>query len=232
MAHSNANSINSNYTKAAEKKLIKYLLIPFYLFFIQPIGEGLDWSLVKQDKHIKVYTASIKGNNFKMIKASVEIDAPIERVAAVIFDIDNYEEWGYQCKESRLIKRPQKNEIIFYYISSIPWPMANRDLVSHLVVKKISDKEVLFESSNIHQYVDPKPDIVRVPKSHARWHLVELGENKTRAEYRVELDPGGYVPSWLVNLFITDGPYKTLSAMRSQVNNSRYKSFSLDQIFD
>lgn len=181
---------------------------------------------------MKVYTVSVKGSNFKMIKASVEIDAPIERVAAIIWDVDNYEEWGYQCKESRLIKRPQKNEQIFYYISSIPWPLANRDLASHMVFKKISDNEILIESQKTHDVVAPKPDMVRVPKSHARWHLVEFAENKTRAEYRVELDPGGYVPSWLVNLFITDGPYKTLTALRSQVHNDRYKSFTFEQLLE
>jgi hypothetical protein len=232
MAHSNVNLINSNSTKAAEKKLIKQLLIPIYLFLAQPIGEGLNWKLVKQDKYVQVHTASIEGNGFKMIKAAVEIDAPIEKVAAVIMDVDHYEEWGYQCKESKLIKRPKKNEIIFYYISSTPWPVANRDLVSHIVFKKISDKEMLIESHNIHQYVDPVPDMVRIPKSHARWHLVEIGPNKTRAEYRLELDPGGTVPSWLVNLFISDGPYKTLTAIRAQVMHSRYKGYTLDHFFE
>jgi hypothetical protein len=211
---------------------VKLVLYPFAILFFIAFGEPANWKLVKKSGTVEVYTASIEGQNIKNIKASVEVDVPISIVAAVIMDVDHYTEWGYQCKESKSVKRPVKNEVIFYYLSYTPWPVKNRDLVSHVVFSKVSNKEVWVNSHNVEGYINPKPDMIRIPRSQASWHLREIAPGRTKAEYRLALDPGGIVPSWLINLFITDGPYKTLSSLINQVKHPRYINAKLSDIFE
>ena len=49
------------------------------------------------------------------------------------------------------------------------------------------------------------------------WKLTPIAENKTKVEYQMHVEPGGYVPAWLANMKIVDTPYTFMYNLREQV---------------
>ena len=58
---------------------------------------------------------------------------------------------------------------------------------------------------------------VRVKNGKATWYFITLPNGKTKGEYELFFDPEGNIPSWIINLFITEGPYVTMVNMQREV---------------
>ena len=58
-----------------------------------------------------------------------------------------------------------------------------------------------------------KQGIVRIPYFNSRWDVKFDGKNTLNIVYYLEMDSGGAVPAWLVNMFIAKGPYETFSGL-------------------
>jgi hypothetical protein len=54
------------------------------------------------------------------------------------------------------------------------------------------------------------------------WTIKPLAKNKNKCEYFLLLDPGGDVPAWIINLFISEGPYSSLVKLKQRVNLPKY----------
>jgi hypothetical protein len=76
--------------------------------------------------------------------------------------------------------------------------------------------------------VDPrKPPVegrVRMPQLVATWTLKPVTADVTQATYEVLADPGGSIPSWLVNATAKKMPFETLRHLRMQVGRDIYKA--------
>jgi hypothetical protein len=60
-------------------------------------------------------------------------------------------------------------------------------------------------------------DRVHIPHLKSRWIFKEIDQDFTHAELCAHVDPGGWVPAWLVNLGYRKVPYQFLKNLESQV---------------
>ena len=60
-----------------------------------------------------------------------------------------------------------------------------------------------------------KKDVVRIRNAEGKWIFEDLKNGHIRVTYQFYGDPEGNIPSWIINLFIVDGPYDTLINLRS-----------------
>jgi hypothetical protein len=182
-----------------------------------------DWTLKKDENGIKVYTKSTEDSPIKSIKVILEFDVPISAVVAVIGDIPAYSTWVYQCKKSEVIKQISPTSGIFHHMTEAPWPFDDRDHVSMYEVTRDANTKVITVKSHVVTGIYPeKEGYVRLKKSRANWTLTPVGENKVAATYELSFDPEGSVPAWLINMFITEGPYQSLSKMKQKVHEKKY----------
>jgi len=47
----------------------------------------------------------------------------------------------------------------------------------------------------------------------------DAGANKIQVRYFLNIDPGGAIPAWITNLFITKGPYETFVNLAKQLKS-------------
>ena len=52
-------------------------------------------------------------------------------------------------------------------------------------------------------------------------HLRYLGPSSTEVDYRLDLDPGGSVPKWVVRWLVKRLPLKTIRRLRRQISKTR-----------
>ena len=65
--------------------------------------------------------------------------------------------------------------------------------------------------------VAKKEGVVRVPSSAVAWRVTPTSPTEIKIEYEATLDPGGSVPAWVTNLFITKGPYETFKKLKAML---------------
>ena len=182
---------------------------------------GQEPCTLKVDKDsIQVYSCKLANSRFKAVKSVFQIKGSLNQLAAMVMDIENYHTWQKETVVAKVLKKVNDHEIIYYYEAAAPYPATNRDFVIRLTVEQDpGTKELEIHAVSVPEYIPHKPNIIRVPFSKARWKVKPLRSGQLLVEYRIEIDLGGSVPPWLINLVSHQAPHDTFKAMRQHIGN-------------
>ena len=73
-----------------------------------------------------------------------------------------------------------------------------------------------------HPKRPPNDEAVRMERLKGRWVLEPVALNRTRVTYEILSDPGGYLPTWVVNIASKRLPFENLMGLRMQVGKGGY----------
>ena len=200
----------------------RILLASFFLLFssllVTTKSWGQNWSLKRDQDSIQVYTAHAEGSKFKIIRADFTIRTTREKLFDKLLNADRYVDWQYNTLHSRVLERISPREIIYYNEVDAPWPVANRDLVIRLKIEETSS-ETFFR---ILTWSEPgsvavKSGVIRVPSSKGEWKVKDSGNGRLQVRFEMQIDPGGDVPAWLVNLTSSLAPYQTFLNLKKML---------------
>ena len=187
-----------------------------------------NWKLSTEKEGIKIYTSIVPDSKIKAIKVECDLNATPSQLVALIMDVNTAPDWVYHVKSAKLIKQISPAELYYYSEVSLPWPAANRDFVAHLTVSQDPDtKVVTIDGPAVAGLVPIKKGIVRIDNSIGKWIITPLGPDQVNVEYSIHVDPGGALPSWLVNMFATEAPLKIFQSLKMQLQKSAYKNIAL-----
>ena len=192
-----------------------------------------DWKLKNEKDGIKVYVGTVPDSKFKAIKVDCELNTSLSQLVKVLLDIRTCPEWVDHTKSCTLLKQVSSSELYYYSEIDIPWPAQNRDFVAHLTVHQNPvTKVVTVDGPAVPGFVQTKSGIVRVHSSKGSWIITPLKKDIVRVEYTLQVDPGGDIPAWLVNLLATQGPMKSFEGLIAQLKKPAYQNASLPFITD
>jgi hypothetical protein len=213
--------------------MYRIIIILFFLLKITGVSAQTNWELKNEKSGIKVYTSAVTDSKFKAIKVDCELKASLSQIFNLLLDIKNGPEWLYHTKSCTLIKQVSPDELYYYSEINIPWPVQNRDFVAHLKVRQNPDtKVVTVDGPAVPGFVPLKNGIVRVRSSKGLWVITPLTNGRIRVVYTLQLDPGGNLPAWLVNLFAAEGPLKSFEGLLLQLKKPAYQNAELGFIKD
>ena len=184
------------------------------------------WKLIKQQKGIDVYVKTISESPVNAVKATMVIDRPVASALAVILDVENHPSWMYQCNKAEVLQQISDSLWYYYAQTKTPWPAYDRDYVSKIVMHR-HDNTIEITGNGVPDFIPEKPNYVRLPFSFSQWKFTPVGKNKTFVELELSVDVGGSVPPWIINLFISRGPYQTLLNFSIMIHNKKYVNTSL-----
>ena len=177
--------------------------------------------LKREEDNIRIYSCRIPGSALNAIRVEFEMNSTIERYKSVVFDIDNYRSWRYRETDQRILKRISNTELIYYARITAPFPVSDRDMVSDLSMSQDSvTKTLTVIVKSIPDYLPAVSNVVRVPKSISVMKLTPIGVSRLKASCRIEADPGGQIPAWVINSFSTQAPYETFKNLRAKMEGS------------
>jgi len=195
------------------KKLTFSFLLVFSVF---PSSSGLnEWELRKNKHGIKVFSREVKNWRFKELKAVMIVDFPIKMVVDQLRAIEDYPGWVYSCDESQIISE-SKNKIVYYLNFDAPWPVKDRDIVIESEIEEFKSI-VKLKGEGTHTYLAETGGSVRIPYFHSEYTIRIIDQNTTEINYQVKLDPGGWLPSWIVNLASNQGPYLSFYNLKKKL---------------
>ena len=192
-----------------------------------------DWKLSSEKEGIKIYTSNIPESKIKAIKVECEFSATASQLVAVLLDVKAAPEWVYHTKSCVLIKQVSASELYYYSEINLPWPAHNRDFIAHLTVSQNPYNGVItVDGPAVPEIVPVKEKTVRIYHSVGKWIITPLGYDRVKVAYTLHVDPGGTLPSWLVNMFATEGPQQIFKSLKLQLLKSAYRNVSLAFIND
>ena len=207
------------------KQFFKYLLL-FTIILTCGISSHAqeNWELKKNKNGIKVYTNEIEGSDFKTFRAEVQLDASIHAFVALLLDVDDLPEWAYSVKYAKILERSGDTVQIYYSEASVPFPFRDRDGIYLNRFRWIADSNRLFvEIELLHNYLEVKDKLVRV-NGKGFWSVQVIEDNKLNVTFQMQVDPGGNIPTWLVNIFVDDTPYNSMVKMREFIKKEKYQN--------
>jgi hypothetical protein len=199
------------------KKTI-YKLSFLFIVLLTPItltiGQPTSWVLERNENGIKVYTRMYSGFNFKEVKVINRVKSTLSAMVALLFDTKNYPLWVYGCSETRTIKFINDRERYNYQVTDLPWPLSDRDVVSHFKVTQDSTTNIVTFSKIGKSDLIPEVDgMVRVQHFESICIFKKVAMDSIEITLQMHLDGGGNVPMWLVNDNVVNGPYYSTLAM-------------------
>ena len=191
-----------------------------------------DWEKVSDKDGIVVQRRSVEGYKLKEFLGRGVIDAPIERVLAVIRDANRRAEWMPACADSHLVEENRATRTqLAYHRTKAPWPVSDRDSINRAEMVVELDKHRVylpFEAVAVAT-VPAVKGVVRMPFMRGHWRLTPIrGGRSTEAEYQVFANPGGSLPDWLANLASKTLPRETIAGLRKQVTRASYPEFEAE----
>lgn len=181
-----------------------------------------EWKLKKSEAGIDVYVRTAPGTNLLEFKGVTILECNTETVFNVFRDFNSWTDWSYKLAKVDVLKQESPVEFFVYYEVDMPWPMDNRDMINHIRMTKnklTGEGRIILES--IADYIPEDEEKVRLKDGRGFYQLNPTEDGKTEITYQYFTDPEG-VPTWVVNLFITDSPFATLKGMREEVKKAKY----------
>ncbi len=174
--------------------------------------------LKKNADEIKVYTCKTENEKFRTLKANFALkNINFLELENFILSVDNYPTWQYNMLEAEIIQ-PINNHVISYRsVVDAPWPVENREMIIKLIVTRDEPNQRMYiETENFDSSLPVKDGVIRIPFMHGLW-TVTKNNNDLQVEYVLQIDPGGSVPAWLVNMAMAEGPYVSFKNLRNQL---------------
>lgn len=173
---------------------------------------------------MKIYTCPVPSSDFLSFVCIATIDAPQSAVLSLLYDIEAATEWVWKTREMRLLKELSEDEgRIVYQLVSAPWPVSDREIISRsqgYIDPETS--EVFIKLECMADFLPLDSRYVRVPQVEGAWNIMPLSENQCRVVFRLHIEPGGEIPSWLANIAVIDTPYHTMINLREMVKREKY----------
>jgi START domain. len=150
------------------------------------------------------------------------VEAPLPVVATVIFDTDRRRAWIKGIVESRILRWEGVDTFIEYDHIDMPLFFSDREFVSRIHMRfDRSRKEVVFHFQPSDDPSAPHTGYLRGEMLKMTFLLSSIDEDRsTRIDAEVLCDPKGWIPRWLVNLFLEDWPKTTFRNLRKEVGRS------------
>jgi hypothetical protein len=212
----------------------KYLILLVNVIVLNSVLIGQDkskWELVKSSNDIKVYTQKVADQQIKKVKIESVVTTTLSELVVLFKDAKNHSNWVFLNESAKIVEVIDNNNWKYYSYTDSPWPVANRDYYTNIVLLQNDiDYSVIITSTAIPDFAPKQKDCIRISYIKSVWNLNPIGNGSIHITFELEVDPGGNIPPWLVNMAITKGPYNTMVGLIKELKTKRYNNIELDYI--
>lgn len=214
------------------------LALPLFADISTNLNENAPaWQLSKTEDKIQVYTQPYSDSKFQAFKAVSTLNQSIESIFAVLSDPPSCPLWIDNCIKSSAYKKNglESNTLsdrYGYSLNKLPWPFKNRDLIVHILTSNrilapgddgINKQEITISMSSDGLHKNDSSEVVHITDSKTVYILRSITQNQTELVWMQHTEPGGQLPSWLVNTMIVNLPVKSIRALENTAGLQKYQ---------
>ena len=194
-----------------------------------------EWRLVKESKDIKVYTREVEGSNFLEFRGETVVEGTVAALVAILYDTQNCPAWLHECSFGMTLEEVSFEENYIFEIYDLTFPVSDRGVILHSKLfwegdsasLKIQEIQSFCEQTASSRCQKVKSlDVTPIKHSRGVYTFKTLDENITEIIWQQHVEPGGSIPTWLVNAMVVDLPYETLLKLQTLVTDVRYREMT------
>ncbi len=195
------------------------------------------WSEIRREDGVVVEERAWPNKPFVEFRGVTIVDASVKDVFAVLFDDEFKTEWMDRISEFRIVEAFNKRRIRMYNRIDSPFALvSDRDVVIDSDIRFLPQHQtIVARFYSVTDEREPEKDnAVRMNELSGQWVFEMTGNNQTRVTYWVRCDPGGLIPTWVVDIANSRIPYRTLVNLKRQVKKPIYgrSHMLLEDLFD
>lgn len=200
---------------------IPLTLIVFFIIMAKDLY-GQPWVFIKEKDGIKIFTRKELNSSLKSFKGETTFQAKVEKLCLLLGNGKNFDWWGKDIRGIKVLAHQENKFIQYYLIYSVPWPFSDRDLLVEATITEdpVTGERTYFAKPLLNVIPDA-PDLVRVKKYWQKWSVRPMENGYVHVLLEGFVDPGGYIPSWLYNMVITDKPFTVMRALRERALSNK-----------
>jgi hypothetical protein len=188
------------------------------LILDSPLNAQNNWTLQKEKDGIKISSRHSTASSFNDIRVELDLPGNMEQLATILQDVNKYKEWSYATKKSVLVKKVGPGKLIYYTEIEVPWPATNRYFYANFELKSDPVTQTMqVVAINLPDYEPATRDLIKVPFTRGVWNITMKSKSSIHVDYTLELNPGGTLPAWVLNLFSTKGPLETFENIKRKM---------------
>ncbi|XP_028675065.1 phosphatidylcholine transfer protein [Erpetoichthys calabaricus] len=186
-----------------------------------PQLEG-EWELFTSSMGIQIYRLYDQDSGLYEYKIFGSLaDYPPDECAAVYMDLEYRKHWDGYVKE--LSEKVYDGQTIIYWEVKYPFPLSNRDYtyIREMRELKVNGRRIwvtLAKNVSVPQCPE-KSSVIRVQDYKQSLAMESDGEVGTRVYMNYFDNPGGMIPSWLINWAAKSGVPSFLTDMKKACKN-------------
>jgi hypothetical protein len=179
------------------------------------------WEQTDSRDGVTVFKRIDPNSPFRGIKGTGLVDAKVSTVAQVLLDDARAPEWVDSLDEARVVNVISSSEYIEYNHVHMPWPTSDREFLTRVSLSydaAARRSEIRSAPVDLPGLPPKKGDIRGMLRASYTMVPVDGADGRQQTQLTVEIhsDPGGWIPSFLVNFFQKDWALETIGGIRAQ----------------
>jgi hypothetical protein len=207
------------------EKVIVLFIASFALFNANSVHADGDWEIRKDQDNIQVFTRDVDGSPHDEVRATTVVqDVRLASLVALILDAQACPNWASRCGESYIFERPKETEAYVYTHSRMPFPVKDRDMLTHAVWNQ--DESSLIVTVNSQATNGIMDDIAgrqRMTEVKLSWKFEPLDSGAVAITNQAHFNPGSVLPGWITNMLLVSVPYDTMQSYVHEVAKPQYR---------
>ncbi len=176
------------------------------------------WQLEREKDSITVSSRHRDEEKTKEFRVEMKSSYAVADFVRIIKEASLGTQWIHRAVRFETLETLNERTWYTYTEISIPWPFANKDLITHnTLLENTKEHNVTIRMVNQPTFRPQIEGISRLEHSEAQWRFETLPSGETLVAYEVFARSSGGLPAWLVNPIIVQGLYATLRDLRTVV---------------
>ncbi len=176
------------------------------------------WEFLFEQDNIFIYVREKKGSDYSAFKGVSVLKASIPNLLHILRNVEMSADWTPNLVYKKTIEDLSLFEAVTYNHNSLPWPVKDREMVMHSLLKMdYRNKRIEVISKSIdHKDAPSNKELIKAHITYSHLYLVPLREGDTIVDVDAHVDPKGWIPSWLVNMIQRNWPYEFLTRLEKK----------------
>jgi hypothetical protein len=200
--------------ESVTKSQFQFILMLFFTLEISCPVAAQSWDLIKEKDGIQIFTCAESGKSLKSYKGVTDINAPAEKIFALMEDSNNTEWWDKKLRQIKVLLYEKNKRAQYYLIYDLPWPVEDRDLCVDVTISGDPlSGQYSINAVALNGVIPEYNDMVRIKDYRQTWTIIPAGKEMTHIILEGYVDPAGTIPDWISNLLITGSPLKAIKGL-------------------
>jgi len=189
----------------------------FLLLASADVSAGDEWETIRRRNGVEVQRREVAGSGIYEFRSSCTINTTVQRLYPILADISQCTNWVDDCLLSEVLSDPGDTQLVGRIGIKVPWPFRDRDVVFVAAFEDRPDGDLVVSFEGTPDYLRRQRGYARVKTFRSRWEVQALEGRAVQVDCYFFIDPGGWLPNWVVNWAMKQGPYNSIRNLRRLV---------------